>query len=235
MQDSLLRLLQNSIIPNQCIICHKLHIANLCADCISKIPNKPTIWIHQHIQQKSLFAPKTYTTIQPNLIEGNLMSILSCTPFHNSIIRKSIHYLKYKNIPQLAEPLGAIMLRTLTQHIRLKSHIILCPIPLHPKRLQFRGYNQSLLLAEYIAQKLKLPLYLDLERIRNTPHQMRIRDKQDRIDNMKSSFKAHTKSQKDTTIILIDDVTTTLSTIQEAAKALYKQGFHDIHALVLAH
>jgi ComF family protein len=235
MQDSLLTLLQNILIPNQCIICHKLHITNLCANCLSKTPNKPYIWIHKQIQQKSLFNPKTYTTIQPNLDSGKLMSILTCTLFNDPIIRKSIHYLKYKNIPQIAEPLGAIMLRTLTQHIRLQSNIILCPIPLHPKRLQFRGYNQSLLLAEYLADKLKLPLYLELQRIRDTPQQMRIKDKQDRIQNIIDSFQAYSFAPKNSTIIIIDDVTTTLSTIQEAAKALSKQGFTDIHALVLAH
>jgi ComF family protein len=163
------------------------------------------------------------------------MSILTCTPFNDPIIRKSIHYLKYKNIPQIAEPLGAIMLRTLTQHIRLKSNIILCPIPLHNKRLQFRGYNQSVLLAQYLADKLKLPLYLDLQRIRDTPQQMRIKDRQDRIENVIDSFEAYSRAPKNSTIIIIDDVTTTLSTIEEAAKSLYKQGFCDIHALVLAH
>jgi predicted amidophosphoribosyltransferase len=64
---------------------------------------------------------------------------------------------------------------------------------------------------------------------------MRIKDKQDRIDNVIDSFEAHSRAPKNSTIIIIDDVTTTLSTIQEAAKALYKQGFRDIHALVLAH
>jgi ComF family protein len=235
MQDSLSTLLQNSIIPNQCIICHKLHISNLCADCLSKILHKPNLWIHKYIQQKSLFVPKIHTNIQPNLVEGKLMSILTCTPFNDPIIRKSIHYLKYKNIPQIAEPLGAIMLRTLTQHIRLKSNIILCPIPLHNKRLQFRGYNQSVLLAQYLADKLKLPLYLDLQRIRDTPQQMRIKDRQDRIENVIDSFEAYSRAPKNSTIIIIDDVTTTLSTIEEAAKSLYKQGFCDIHALVLAH
>jgi ComF family protein len=235
MQDSLFTLLQDHLIPNQCIICHKLHISNLCPNCLSKIPHKPNIWIHKNIQQKALFSPKIYTTIQPNLDSGKLMSILTCTTFHDPIIRKSIHYLKYKNIPQIAEPLGAIMLRTLTQHIRLKSNIILCPIPLHSKRLQFREYNQSLLLAQYLGDKLKLPLYLDLQRIRDTPQQMRIKDKQDRINNMTNSFQANSKGFKDITIIIIDDVTTTLSTIQEAAKALSKQGFTDIHALILAH
>jgi predicted amidophosphoribosyltransferase len=64
---------------------------------------------------------------------------------------------------------------------------------------------------------------------------MRIKDKQDRINNMTNSFQANSKGFKDITIIIIDDVTTTLSTIKEAAKALSKQGFTDIHALILAH
>lgn len=235
MQYSPLQLLKNICIPNQCIICHTLSDDNLCDTCLLKIPHKPKLWINKHISHPPLFRPTAFTEIQYPLENSHLITVLSCTLFNNPIIRKSIHYLKYKNLPQLSKPLSSIMLRGITQAISLQSHIILCPIPLHPKRLQFRSYNQSDLLAQYIATQLRLPLYTDLERIKNTPQQMKIHDKQERMDNIKEAFIAHTKGQKDDIIILIDDVTTTLSTINEAASALYKRGFRNIHAVVLAH
>lgn len=227
--------IKDLLIPNQCIICHKINKVNLCSDCILLIPNKTNIWIHKNIIQSPIFTTKSNTIIQPLLDSGNLKSILACTDFNNPTIRKSIHYLKYKNLPQIAEPLANIMLRTMGQHLKQKDNLILCPIPLHKNRLNFRGYNQSDLLTKHIASKLKLEVYTSLERIRDTPHQMRISNRQNRIKNITDAFQANQAGHKDQTIIIIDDVTTTLSTISQAAKALHIQGFRDIHALILAH
>lgn len=236
MQDFITQSIIDLFVPNQCIVCQRLSKVNLCGDCIAQIPNNTTLWLKDKPKTQPLFVPKFNTKIQSTLKDGYIDSILSCTDFKNHIIRKSIHYLKYKNLPQIASPLGSIMLRSLSQNLRLKDNLILCPIPLHPNRLKFRGYNQALLLAEYLHKKLNLDIYNELYRIRDTPHQMKINDRDSRIQNMDNAFKARQKVLSDTqSIILIDDVTTTLSTIQEAAKALSKVGFNSINALVLAH
>lgn len=226
-------LLFNMLLPNQCIICQELNMFNLCNTCITKIPNQAILWLQEN--NHSIFKPKENTLIQNLDKNSNIKAILSCTDFKHKIIKKSIHYLKYKNLPQLATPLGTIMLRTLSQHLRITDNLLFCPIPLHHKRLKFRGYNQADLLAKYLQQQLRLDLYSDLQRIRNTPQQMRIQNRQNRIQNMDNAFQANQINIKNQTIILIDDVTTTLSTIQQAAKALSTQGFNDIYALILAH
>lgn len=227
--------LTDILLPNQCIICQRINAVNLCDNCITNIPNQPILWLKENAQTNSIFTPKAQTRIETLGKDNNIQAILSCTDFKHKIIKKSIHYLKYKNLPQLASPLASIMLRTLSQHLKNTSNIVLCPIPLHNSRLKFRGYNQADLLAQYLHSKLKLPLYLDLERTRNTPQQMRIQNRQARINNMDNAFEAYQKNNNKSTIILIDDVTTTLSTIQEAAKALSKQDFTDIYGLILAH
>ena len=193
------------------------------------------MWIKENLGQNNIFNPKSHTKIQTLPKDSSVKSILSCANFKNKIIKKSVHYLKYKNLPQLTKPLGSLMLRTLSQHLKNKSDLILCPIPLHYSRLKFRGYNQADLLANYLHTKLRLPLYLDLKRSRDTPQQMRIKNRQDRIQNMNNAFVASQKNNFNQPILIIDDVTTTLSTIQEASKALSKQGFDDIYALILAH
>jgi ComF family protein len=226
-------LLFNILLPNQCIICQQLNQFNLCNDCIAQISNKSILWLKEN--NHSIFKPKENTLIQNLDKNSYIKGILSCTDFKHKIIKKSIHYLKYKNLPQLANPLGAIMLRTLSQHLRIRDNLLLCPIPLHSQRLQFRGYNQADLLSQYLHKQLKLNLYLDLHRIRNTSQQMRIQNRQNRVQNMDNAFQANRKNIENQTIILIDDVTTTLSTIQQAAKALSQQGFNDIYALILAH
>lgn len=222
-------------LANQCIICQKLNSVNLCDTCITSIPNQPILWIKDNLAQNNIFSPKSNTKIQTLHKDSYIKSILSCTDFNNKIIKKSIHYLKYKNLPQLSYPLGSIILRTLSQHLKNRSDLILCPIPLHHSRLKFRTYNQANLLAQYLHTKLRLPLYLDLQRSRDTPQQMRIQNRQARIQNMDNAFIASQKNNLNQSILIIDDVTTTLSTIQEAAKALSKKGFDDIYALILAH
>lgn len=223
------------LLPNQCIICQRINSVNLCDNCITSIPNRPILWLKENTQTNGIFAPKAKTRIETLSKDDNIQAILSCTDFKHKIIKKSIHYLKYKNLPQLATPLASIMLRTLSQHLKKTSNLILCPIPLHSSRLKFRGYNQADLLAQYLHSKLKLPLYLDLERTRNTPQQMRIQNRQARIQNMNNAFIASQKNNLNQSILIIDDVTTTLSTIEQAAKALSKKGFDDIYALILAH
>jgi ComF family protein len=236
MQDLVNQLIIDVFIPNQCIICQRLNNVNLCGDCIAKIPNNKTLWLKDKAKEQPLFIPKFNTKIQTTLKDGYIDSILSCSEFSNHIIRKSIHYLKYKNLPHIAQPLGSIMLRAMGQNLRLKENIILCPIPLHPNRLKFRGYNQAMLLTKYLQENLNFPIYNDLKRIRDTPNQMKINDRETRIQNMDNAFEAQKKATSDIqSIILIDDVTTTLSTIQQAAKALSKNGFNSINALVLAH
>jgi predicted amidophosphoribosyltransferase len=224
------------LLPNQCIVCQRISGVNLCSKCLINIPNTANLWLNNKSNKQPAFLPSLNTTLQTNLEDNHLNSILSCTDFKNHIVRKSIHYLKYKNLPQLSQPLGSVMLRALSQNLRIKENILLCPIPLHPNRIKFRGYNQSLLLTQYLQYQLKLPIYTELARIRDTPHQMQIRDKQTRIKNVTDSFEAKQEPcNNDQHIIIVDDVTTTLSTIKQAAKALSNKGFTNINALVLAH
>jgi ComF family protein len=236
MQDFLNKTILDLFLPNQCIVCQTISTVNLCSICLAQIPNTPSLWIKNNISTQPIFAPTLNTILQTPLKESCLESVLTCTNFKNNIVKKSIHYLKYKNLPQLAQPLGSIILRTLSKNLRVRENIILCPIPLHSNRIRFRGYNQSLLLTQYLQSQLKLPIYTGLHRIKDTPHQMKIDDRQTRIQNVTDAFEANQKATKHKQhIIIIDDVTTTLSTIQQAAKALRKQGFTSINALVLAH
>jgi ComF family protein len=231
--QQLLKTALDFILPNQCIICQNINQNNLCGICVSKISIKSNLWLKEN--SNTIFQTKSNDQIQILDKNSYIKSILSCSSFQDTIIKKSIHYLKYKNLPQLANPLGAIMLRAFGQHLKFKDNILICPIPLHYSRLRFRGYNQAELLAQYLHKKLNLPLYSDLKRNRNTPQQMRIQNRQARIKNMDNAFEALKDNSENQFILIIDDVTTTLSTIQQAAKALYKQGFTDIYALILAH
>lgn len=101
------------------------------------------------------------------------------------------------------------------------------PTPLHWKRLWKRGFNQTELLGDELSKIVSVPMRLDiLNRVRYTQSQGKLGQKE-RARNVAGAFKVDTdmyEEVKDKTIVLLDDVVTTSSTIQSAAKALKKAG-----------
>ena len=117
---------------------------------------------------------------------------------------------------------------------------ILIPIPLHKKRLIFRKYNQSLLLAEEIAKLTnKKVIYNFLYKNKHTVPQVKLKQK-DRIENIKGKFSINKeyldkiKEYKNLNFALVDDVVTTGSTIKECIKTLNKSGIKNIYVISFA-
>ncbi len=119
----------------------------------------------------------------------------------------------------------------------INSASVLTPVPLHPRRLAARRYNQSLLLAAKIAQMTHARLAVsDLIRRRATPPQKEL-SADARRRNVAGAFglaKGAAARVKDAHIILIDDVLTTGATLSSAARTLRKAGAGRVDALVLA-
>lgn len=140
--------------------------------------------------------------------------------------------LKYGRMPWIGNELGKMLHPLAAQMTRPD---MLVPVPLHPKRLRSRGFNQSALLAEAIAEKLKCPLNANsLKRIRDTPPQAG-RSRQARKSNIKGAFLCPNKAplhQK--RILLIDDVITTGMTVREAARVLLEAGVESVEVLAFA-
>ena len=110
---------------------------------------------------------------------------------------------------------------------------LLLPIPLHPRRLRDRGYNQSLELAKYLSQHLTIPVRHDvLLRIRDTPPQTSL-PLSERKNNMKHAFQLN-NTDIPTHIALIDDVLTTGHTANIAAKVLRQAGVNNIEVWTIA-
>ena len=110
---------------------------------------------------------------------------------------------------------------------------IIMPIPLHPRRLEKRGYNQAGVLAEALGKKLGIPVdEKNLKRRKNTKPQKELNHRE-RQKNMKNAFIVR-KKLKEENILLVDDIYTTGSTIEEAAKELKKAGAQNIFFLTIA-
>jgi len=226
----------DTFIPTQCILCDKLSFNGVCSDCLPKLNPKP-ILIKSDTSESHLLIDGA-NTVSKFHNKKHLNSVLSTNSFKNSALKKTVHYFKYKNLISLDKVLGKLLLDTLNTHLNpsLNQNLIFAPIPLHINKLKFRGYNQSYLLAEYLQKNTpNSELLLDLKRLKNNSPQMSFDNKQKRIENVIDIFECKTdNSYLNKDIILIDDVTTTLSTLDEAAKALINAGFSSVYALVIA-
>ena len=147
-------------------------------------------------------------------------------------IREAIHQLKYyRNIA-----LGDAFSLQLT-NILLTSDWeidIITPVPLGVARLKERGYNQASLLARPIALRLNLP-YLPkvIIRTRETQSQVELTLKQRKM-NVAGAFKANQEDVAGNNILLVDDVTTSGSTLDSCADALFRAGANKVYGLTLA-
>ena len=144
-----------------------------------------------------------------------------------------LHELKYKSNQEIGIFLGKLIGGELAEISRKFDCII--PVPLHPKKLFKRGYNQSELLANGIRKILSTDLVINnLERILFTETQTK-KSKNERIKNMKGAFAVvNKKALENKKVLLIDDVFTTGATLAECINELNKVKGIEVSIAVLA-
>jgi ComF family protein len=146
-----------------------------------------------------------------------LQAIVSAVQFDQPVVRDLIHALKYTGVKAAAEPLAGLLVDQMRKLLQPGDVII--PIPLHPRRQRERGFNQSELLAHALHINDAIISTTCLHRTRYTKPQVECTG-EERRKNLKDAFEASSIDAKH--IILLDDVTTTGSTLVEAARALRK-------------
>ena len=147
-------------------------------------------------------------------------------------VRDAIHRLKYKGERASAGLLAGLMAEYLEGNPVPADALV--PTPLHPRRLRGRGYNQSALLAHEIGKRITLPVREDLLiRVRNPRPQVETQSRQERRGNVAGNFQCRADATG-LTVLLIDDVATTGSTLSECASAMKSAGAVRVHALTLA-
>lgn len=154
---------------------------------------------------------------------------------YEGAIMTAIHRFKYAPKGLLADSLGPILAEFAHDWLRETNQFLAIPVPLHPRRLRERGFNHSLLLARHVAAKLTTQLdFLALRRVRYTAPQTGLK-KKERQKNVRRAFQVmEPEAVKDREILLVDDVATTGSTLNECARALKRAGSKEIMCIVLA-
>jgi ComF family protein len=151
----------------------------------------------------------------------------------------AVWHLKYRGIRSMARPLAHLMARRWASTGNpewFSESPLLVPVPLHPERLDERGYNQAELLACELGRITAMTVAPDaLARVRRTASQVQAHSRRERLENMHGAFRAmHPERVAGRDIILIDDVCTTGATLQACTIALRSAGARKVHAMVLA-
>jgi len=155
---------------------------------------------------------------------------------YEGVLKEVIHKFKYQSKDFLALGLSEFLIQQSKKKFNWAEIDQIVPVPLHKKSERRRGYNQAKLLAEKVAFHFNKPLIsTNLVRIRKTKAQMDL-PREKRLINLVDAFAIINPSVfKGKNILLIDDVCTTGSTIEECAKTAKKAGAKKIFGLVLAH
>lgn len=163
-----------------------------------------------------------------------LTGVEGIAPFdYEEPVRSLIHRLKYGNNRYVAAYLGYAMAQALSL-LDPPGDAVLIPVPLHKNRRRERGYNQSLALAEEIAALSALSLdSRALRRVMDTPSQTRLPQAQ-REANLRGAFAADAGRVAGKTLLLVDDVCTTGTTLAACEKALLGAGAKRVLALTAA-
>lgn len=149
-------------------------------------------------------------------------------------LRQAVQKFKYGRKVSLGKPLGRIMARGCREFLAGCDAELIIPVPLHPKRLRWRGFNQSVLLARHISRTYAIPMdrFL-LRRVKQTAPQTQLNE-EERRRNVRGAFAlAPRRTIENLSVLLVDDVYTSGATVDECSRTLRKNGARQVFVLTL--
>ena len=147
---------------------------------------------------------------------------LRAVAFYEPTLREAIHLMKYEKKQVISKHLIQLLQAHLPQDLISTDYDFLLPIPLHTNRLRQRGFNQAEQIAQGIAKVWSVPVRTDiLFRIKDTAPLSSLESHEERRKNIAGAFEVRSlDSIQSRKILLIDDIFTTGTTINEAIKVL---------------
>ncbi len=244
----------DTLFPIHCLSCQK-EGSFICADCLQKIP---LLSFQVCPKCEKLMTESGRLCAGCRREKPPLDALVAAVKYKDNHISKLVHFFKYNFAADLSVPLGALLAKIILKN-NLPLPDIIIPVPLHQRRLRWRGFNQAELLANYVSENLTpgftIQVFSNLIiRQKYTPPQMKIGKYAERRKNIRNAFTVNRKyfiSEKNRLsefscdskkikmlenkkILLIDDIATTGATLFECAKVLKQNGAKKVFGAVIA-
>ena len=220
----LFRSLLDFVYPPYCVLCGgqvKQDNGCICGACDSDIPR---------LEKFRIPAGEMDVPDAACFKFGHIISVFE----YKDLLPHLVHLFKYRQSTVLVNYFGEQLCRGLSCLDDIDYDGII-PVPLHPVRKRERGYNQSGLLAGYVSRRVRVKLINQaLKRGRYTDPQAK-QTREARIQNLRGAFRVAAPGYiRDRKILLVDDVVTTGSTVNECARVLMQAGAVSVDVLSLA-
>lgn len=209
----MIRRMLELLLPNFCIGCEKIG-TQLCNNCLNHI-----CFIDQEHPQA-----KRATT--------HLPAIWSAVEYRD-IAQDIVKTVKYDRFWSYSEVMAQLVFRCLETEIRAAEISVFVPAPLASSRKKWRGFNQAETLAKNLGKQFSLPVETHALRRRTARINQAKLNKAER-QLLEHDYVARPHTLKNSTVCLVDDVTTTGATLEACAAALYKVGIQKIYGLTFA-
>ena len=230
------RALLDVLYPPHCVLCEAGAESGqvLCAACREKAPRLQAPFCQVCSTPFSGKIDGPFTCSNCNAQRFAFSNAVSCRRSAGPV-RELIHRFKYQGQLPLKKQLGAWLAETLADpRLQTPPCDLLVPVPLHFARRRERGFNQSLVLAKELFRHSGIPVSDCLRRIRYTQTQTTF-DREERMENLRGAFQM--RHHRDVTrlhLLIIDDVLTTGSTVNECARVLMAAGAASVRVATVA-
>jgi ComF family protein len=218
----------NLLFPDCCYSCQGILLENEHKICTACRANLPFTNFHKLNPQDNDVTKKFFGKIP--ILYG-----LAFLKFSKSgKVQRILHQIKYHNQPELAQMLGNWYGYELKEH-QINTFDYILPVPLHPSKLKIRGYNQSDYFAQGLSEQMQVPWANDIL-LRNTATSTQTKKSRlERWKNVENVF-AIKESEKiaQKSILLVDDVVTTGSTLEACARVLLEAQAQSISVAAIA-
>lgn len=218
------------LFPKFCVGCGRWgrYICDTCKKTIRPIEQNEMIC---PVCEKKAIDGMTHLKCQTKYTIDGLISF-----FHyDGVVKKVIKEIKYRFVSDVTSYFLSEVPPAYWQRLEGKGEdFIVVPIPLHPSRLRYRGFNQAELFGGYVSKQLNIPIVPSLlTRIHPTIPQVEMKSKDARLQNMNNVFTLK-GSVRGTNVFVCDDVFTTGATMREAARILKHGGAKTVWGVTIA-
>ncbi|MCX7650537.1 MAG: ComF family protein [Flavobacteriales bacterium] len=213
------------VFPRLCVVCEGALLAeenHVCMTCLNLMPRFSAREKERKAVEKLFYARLPFEFIVAYFAFDK-----------KARVQRLMHAIKYRENPELARWVGRLLGHQMLEEQNEWPVDWIVPVPLHPRKLRQRGYNQSAWFARGLAEVLHKPVREEAaQRVVNTRSQTGM-NKTRRWENVKEAFSCPT-SLEGLKILLVDDVLTTGATLEACGKALVKAGATAVSVAVMA-